>query len=131
MERSLARLLGRWKKPHFSKENEETRRQLSVEIGVAIKVGMDAMEHAGRKADLAAAAGMISITGLRNATLGLKTDMELLEAAAKINQGQFKRMVNILERTADIGARNEAKAKEFRRDIASLLDRINKLEGGL
>ncbi len=59
-------------------------------IGVAAKVAFDALEHSGRKADLSAVAAGISIDGLRKATFGLKTNMELLEFAAKTNQGQFK-----------------------------------------
>ena len=59
-------------------------------VGVAGKIAFDAIEFSGRRADLQAAAGSVSIDRLRKATLGLRTDTQLLELAGKLNHAQVK-----------------------------------------
>jgi hypothetical protein len=63
--------------------------QAAVVLG-AVKVAMESVEEYGRKLDLQAASAGVSIEGLRNASMGLKTEMELLEHAARMNQSAFK-----------------------------------------
>lgn len=59
-------------------------------VGVAAKVAFDSLEFAGRRADLQATANIESMEGLKKATRGLMTETQLLEAAAKIQQGTMK-----------------------------------------
>ena len=59
-------------------------------IAVAGKIAFDAIEFSGRRADLQAAAGAVSIDRLRKATLGLRTDTQLLELASKLNHSALK-----------------------------------------
>jgi hypothetical protein len=63
--------------------------QAAVVLG-AVKVAMESVEEYGHKLDLQAASAGVSIDGLRNASMGLKTEMELLEHAARMNQSAFK-----------------------------------------
>ncbi len=59
-------------------------------VAIAGKVAFDAIEFSGRRADLTAAAGTVSIERLRKATLGLRTDTQLLELAGKLNHSAMK-----------------------------------------
>lgn len=54
------------------------------------KGAFDLIEFSGKRADLSAAAAGVSIEGLRKATLGLRTDTELLGTAAKLNHSVFQ-----------------------------------------
>jgi hypothetical protein len=72
--------------------------QVGVALGV-VKVGMEAFEFHAHKMDLQSAAAGVSIEKLRKASMGLKTDMELLEHAAKFNTGSFKLTQTQMEQT--------------------------------
>jgi hypothetical protein len=63
--------------------------QIGVALG-AVKLAFDSVQEYGHKLDLQAASAGVSIDGLRKASLGLKTEMELLEHAARMNNSAFK-----------------------------------------
>jgi len=89
-------------------------------IGVAGKIAFDAIEFSGRRADLTAAAGSVSIDRLRKATLGLRTDTQLLEMAAKLNNSQFK----LTQEQMDLAARAATALAERGGDAEEAFDAI-------
>jgi hypothetical protein len=70
-------------------ERLKSYKEIIVGVGHGVKVALDLIEFAGKRADLSAAAAGVSIDGLRKATLGLRSDTELLGTAAKLNHSVF------------------------------------------
>lgn len=89
-------------------------------VGVAGKLAFDAIEFAGRRADLAGAAGTVSIDRLRKATLGLRTDTQLLETAAKLNNTQL----GLSQDQMDIAARAAQSLAERGGDAQEAFDAV-------
>ncbi len=88
--------------------------------GVAIHAAFELAEFSGRKADLANQAASFSMDKLRDSSLGLKSDMELLEIAAKANQGQFK----LNQQQMEVVAKAMVALEERGNDAAEVFDTV-------
>lgn len=88
--------------------------------GVLVKGAFDALEFAGKRADLTAAAAGVSIDGLRKATLGLRTDTELLTTAAKLNHSVF----SVSQKDMETASRAMVALGERGGDAAAAVDAV-------